>query len=165
MQLATGIDAARRHGIASGLSRVLADTHVLRLQTRETQRSVAGPMSSALRAMLGELHDELCAAEVELAARVRALGGAARAGSGEHARPSSARRGSATKSLVDAIGELLDAQDAAARTAARILALAEAAHDVPTSELLRRRTDDSEKNAWVLAFAGVGFLIARESAS
>lgn len=162
MQLAITIDAMRRQRIANGLSHILADTHGLRLQTRESEQRVEGPMSSALRAMLVEVHDELCAAEVELAAGVRSLGGAARAASGEHLRADSAGSEGRGQTIDDALGRLVERHERIARSATSTLKLAEAACDRQTCELLARRIEAHSKSAWMLALAGAAFLIARE---
>lgn len=162
MQLATTVDAVRRQGIANGLSHILTDTHGLRLKTLECQQSVEGPMSGALRVMLGELHDELCAAEAELAAGVRSLGGVARVASGEHRRAGSAPRGGSEQALDDMLRQLVDEHESVARSASHTLKLAGAARDRRSCELLERRADAHAKHAWMLAFASAAYLIGRE---
>ncbi len=161
MQLAT-IDAMRRQGIANELSHILTDTHGLRLRTRECQRTVEGPMSRALRVMLGELHDELCTAEAELAAGVRFVGGPARVVSGEHRRAGSSEKGGEAHTLDEVLGQLVDEHEKIARSASSTLKLAEAARDRRTCDLMVRRADAHAKHAWMLAFASAAFLIARE---
>jgi len=48
------------------------------------------------------------------------------------------------------VAELITGQEAAARTALSVLPLAEAANDQPTLDLLTRRLNIHEKNAWML---------------
>ncbi len=45
---------------------------------------------------------------------------------------------------------LIEAQEAAVRTARSVLPLAESADDQPTLDLLTQRMDVHEKNAWML---------------
>jgi starvation-inducible DNA-binding protein len=55
-----------------------------------------------------------------------------------------------TWDAIDPIAELIEGQEAVARTARSVLPLAEAANDQPTLDLLTQRLNIHEKNAWML---------------
>ena len=74
MELNIGIKAADRDAIATGLSRLLADSYTLYLKTHNYHWNVEGPMFSTLHQMFEEQYTELATAVDEIAERIRALG-------------------------------------------------------------------------------------------
>src|SRR5262247_3859576 len=69
-----GIGEKDRATIASGLSRLLADTYTLYLTTHNFHWNVTGPMFNTLHAMFEGHYTELAAAVDLIAERIRALG-------------------------------------------------------------------------------------------
>ena len=74
MNIDIGIDARQRENIASGLSKVLADTYTLYLKTHNFHWNVTGPMFQTLHLMFEQHYNELALAVDLIAERIRALG-------------------------------------------------------------------------------------------
>ena len=146
-----GISEADRTSIASGLSRLLADTYTLYLTTHNFHWNVTGPMFNTLHAMFMGQYTELWNAVDPIAERIRALGLPA---------PGSYKQFKALASLDDApenppnatqmIRILSKGHETVARTARGIFPVASGANDQPTADLLTQRLDSHEKTAWML---------------
>ena len=74
MQLNIGINERDREAIASGLSRLLADSYTLYLKTHNYHWNVTGPQFNTLHQMFENQYTELATAVDEIAERIRALG-------------------------------------------------------------------------------------------
>jgi len=74
----TGISAKDRASIAAGLSRLLADTHVLCLKTHNFHWNVEGPMFQTLHQMFIDQYTKAWNAIAPIAERIRALSAASR---------------------------------------------------------------------------------------
>lgn len=74
MDINIGIDAEDRTAIAAGLSRLLADSYTMYLQTHNFHWNVTGPMFSTLHTLFETQYTELATAVDEIAERIRALG-------------------------------------------------------------------------------------------
>ena len=74
MQIDIGIDDKDRKKIAEGLSRLLADSYSLYLQTHNFHWNVTGPMFQTLHAMFEVQYTELALAVDVVAERIRSLG-------------------------------------------------------------------------------------------
>ena len=74
MELNIGINEADRESIATGLSRLLADSYSLYLKTHNYHWNVEGPMFNTLHLMFETQYTELATAVDEIAERIRALG-------------------------------------------------------------------------------------------
>lgn len=79
MKIDIGIDAGDRETIATGLSRVLADTYTLYLKTHNFHWNVTGPMFQTLHLMFEQQYNELALAVDAIAERIRALASRRRA--------------------------------------------------------------------------------------
>ena len=73
MELNIGINAQDRQDIASGLSKLLADSYSLYLKTHNYHWNVTGPMFNSLHTMFEAQYDELALAVDEVAERIRHL--------------------------------------------------------------------------------------------
>ena len=82
----TGISDKDREKIASGLSRLLADTFTVYLKTHNFHWNVTGPMFNTLHLMFETQYNELWAATDPIAERIRSLGHAAPATYAEYSR-------------------------------------------------------------------------------
>src|SRR5574340_812407 len=74
MDIDIGIDQEDRARIAEGLSRLLADSYTLYLQTHNFHWNVTGPMFNTLHLMFEGQYTELALAVDLIAERIRALG-------------------------------------------------------------------------------------------
>jgi starvation-inducible DNA-binding protein len=146
-----GIGEKDRAAIASGLSRLLADTYTLYLTTHNFHWNVTGPMFNTLHTMFMAQYTELWNAVDPIAERIRSLG---------HAAPGSYAQFGQLASVPDApvtppkalamVKILVDGHEAVARTARSIFPLADKAGDEPTADLLTQRLTVHEQTAWML---------------
>jgi len=145
-----GIDEATRKEIATGLSRLLADTYSLYLKTHNFHWNVTGPMFQTLHLMFEQQYTELALAVDQVAERIRALGFPAPGTYSEYSRLSSIPETEGVPRSHDMIQLLVEGQEAVIRTARSIFSIAEAANDEPTADLLTQRMQIHEKTAWML---------------
>ena len=150
MKIDTGIPARQRAAIAHGLSRMLADTYLLYLKTHNFHWNVEGPMFQTLHTMFMEQYTEAWNAIDPIAERIRALGTYAPGTYKEYLRLGSIKETDGVPKAGKMIELLIASQEAVVRTARQVLPLAESASDQPTLDLLTRRMDVHEKNAWML---------------
>ena len=145
-----GIDATHRGQIATGLSKVLADTYTLYLKTHNFHWNVTGPMFQTLHLMFEAHYNELALAVDLVAERIRALGFPAPGTYKQFAALSSIREEDGIPKATDMIRLLVDGHEAVARTARAVFTTAEDANDQPTCDLLTQRMQVHEKTAWML---------------
>jgi starvation-inducible DNA-binding protein len=145
-----GISAKDRQTIAEGLSRLLADSYTLYLQSHNFHWNVTGPMFQTLHQLFMEHYTEQWQALDLIAERIRSLGHPAPGTYKEFARLSSIKEVEGTPSATDMIRILVAGQEAVAKTARSVFEAAEAANDQPTCDLLTQRMQVHEKNAWML---------------
>ena len=145
-----GLSAEARAEIAQGLARLLADSYVLYLKTHGFHWNVTGPMFNTLHAMFMEQYTEQWTALDLIAERIRSLGFAAPASYAEFARLASIEEEAGVPSAMDMVRQLVEAQEAVARTARHVMPVAQDAGDEPTADLLTQRLQVHEKTAWML---------------
>jgi starvation-inducible DNA-binding protein len=146
-----GISDKDRGAIATGLSRLLADTYTLYLTTHNFHWNVTGPMFNSLHQMFMQQYTELWNAADLIAERIRALG---------HVAPGSYAQYGQLTSLDDApikppaalemVRILVNGHEAVARTARALFPIADKAADEPTADLLTQRLSVHEQTAWML---------------
>lgn len=145
-----GIPAEQRQQIADGLGRVLADSTVLYAKTHGFHWNVTGPMFNTLHLMFMEQYTELWTALDEIAERIRALGHVAPFGGQTYSSLSSIPETEGVPTALAMVRELVEGHEAVARTIRQVFALADAASDQPTADLLTQRLQIHEKTAWML---------------
>ena len=150
MELNIGISAEDRSEIASGLSKLLADSYSLYLKTHNYHWNVEGPLFNTLHLMFEEHYTELATAVDDIAERIRALGVKAPGSYSAYSGMTSIAEASGTENAEEMIRELVVGQETVARTAREAIAAADAASDEPTADLLTQRMQIHEKNAWML---------------
>lgn len=150
MRIDIGIDEMDRKAIASGLSRLLADTYSLYLKTHYFHWNVTGPMFQTLHLMFETQYNELALAVDAIAERIRSLGEPAPGTYREFAKLSSIAESDGVPKAREMIAELVQAQEAVVRTARSVFPAAEAAYDEATADLLTQRIQLHEKTAWML---------------
>jgi starvation-inducible DNA-binding protein len=150
MSIDIGIDATTRHEIANGLSRVLADSYTLYLQTHNFHWNVTGPMFQALHVMFETQYTELALAVDAVAERIRSLGFPAPGTYAQFEQLSSIRQDNGVPDAQEMIRLLVAGHETVARTARQVFTVAEDASDQPTCDLLTQRMQVHEKTAWML---------------
>jgi len=145
-----GISKADRTEIAAGLSRLLADSYTLYLQTHNFHWNVTGPMFQTLHVMFETHYTELALAVDIIAERIRALGMHAPGTYAEFVRLSSIQEVSGVPKAVEMIRLLVNGHEAVVRTARSILPLVEKAADEASIDLLTQRMQLHEKTGWML---------------
>lgn len=145
-----GIAEADRLKIVEGLSHLLADTYTLYLKTHNFHWNVTGPMFQTLHTMFMVLYNEQWLAIDLVAERIRSLGSPAPGTYEDFARLTSIKPSSGLPSAREMISELVEGQQAVARTARKLFPIAEQGNDQPTCDLLTQRMQIHEKNAWML---------------
>jgi len=145
-----GISAKDRNTIAGGLSRLLADTYILYLKTHNFHWNVEWPMFQTLHVMFMDQYTEAWNAIDPIAERIRALGHYAPGTYKQYIKLATVKETEGVPRAERMIKNLIEGQEAVARTARSVLPLAEKANDQPTLDLLTQRLDIHEKNAWML---------------
>jgi len=145
-----GIKDKDRKAIADGLSHLLADTYTLYLKTHNFHWNVTGPMFNTLHLMFEAQYNELALAVDAIAERIRALGVPAPGSYADFGKLTSIKEAKGVPSATDMIKQLVEGQEAVARTARKIFPIAESANDEPTADLLTQRLQIHEKTAWML---------------
>jgi starvation-inducible DNA-binding protein len=145
-----GIAAGDRKAIADGLARLLADSYTLYLKTHNFHWNVTGPMFSTLHLMFETQYNELALAVDLVAERIRALGHPAPGSYAQFSTLSSVKEETSVPQANDMVRQLVDGQEAVARTAREVFPVAERAGDQVTMDLLTQRLQVHEKVAWML---------------
>ncbi len=150
MDIDIGIPTKERKKIAEGLSHLLADSYTLYLKTHNYHWNVTGPMFQTLHLMFETQYTELALAVDLIAERIRALGHVAPGSYAAFAKLSSIKEEAEIPEARKMIENLVKGNEAVSRTARKAFAVAEAANDQPTCDLLTQRMQVSEKTAWML---------------
>ena len=150
MKIDIGISDQDRQEIASGLSRLLADSYTLYLKTHNFHWNVTGPLFSTLHTLFEQQYTELAAAVDEIAERIRALGVIAPGSYRQFSELSTIQEETGNPSAEDMIRQLVEGQEAVVKTARSVFPVVEKANDEPTADLLTQRMQLHEKNAWML---------------
>jgi starvation-inducible DNA-binding protein len=145
-----GIAPKDRAVIAGGLSRLLADSYTLYLQSHNFHWNVTGPMFQTLHVLFMEHYTEIWNALDLIAERIRSLGLPAPGTYKEFTELASIKEVEGVPSATEMIRILVAGQEAVARTARKAFKAAEKANDQPTCDLLTQRLQVHEKNAWML---------------
>lgn len=150
MEINLGIPETNRQQIAEGLSRLLADTYTLYLQTHNFHWNVTGPMFNTLHLMFETQYNELALAVDLIAERIRSLGFPAPGTYQSFARLTSIAEVEGVPKAQDMLAILLKGQEAVVRTARSLFPLVDEVNDEATADLLTQRMQLHEKTAWML---------------
>lgn len=145
-----GISAKDREAVAHELSKMLADSYTLYLTTHNFHWNVTGPLFNTLHDMFMTQYTEQWQALDEIAERIRALGHYAPGTYAQYGKLASITAPTDVPEANDMVRFLVKGNEAVAKTARAALERAEEAKDAPTVDLLTRRLDIHEKNAWML---------------
>jgi starvation-inducible DNA-binding protein len=150
MQINIGIEDRDRARIAAGLSRLLADSYTLYLQTHNFHWNVTGPMFQTLHVMFETQYTELALAVDVIAERIRSLGYPAPGSYAEFVKLTSIKDATGVPKAEKMIRLLVEGQETVVRTARSLFPLVEKAGDEATADLLTQRIQLHEKTAWML---------------
>ncbi|NVK42415.1 MAG: DNA starvation/stationary phase protection protein [Oceanospirillaceae bacterium] len=145
-----GIPEADRKAIAEGLSRLLADSYTLYLQTHNFHWNVTGPQFRELHLMFEEHYNELAVAVDDIAERIRTLGAAAPGTYRAYAALSSIEEVEGVPAAKQMVALLTSGHEQVVRTCREVLKLAQGADDESTASLVSDRMRIHEKTAWML---------------
>ncbi len=145
-----GMDDKQRRAIATGLSKLLADTYTLYLKTHNFHWNVTGPQFNSLHLMFEAQYNELALAVDLIAERIRALGEPAPGSYSAYAALATIKEADGIPPAEEMVRILAADQLAVVRTARGVFPLADAANDEPTADLLTQRMQVHEKTAWML---------------
>ncbi len=145
-----GISEKDRAAVAHELSKMLADSYTLYLTTHNFHWNVTGPLFNTLHLMFMTQYTEEWQALDEIAERIRALGHYAPGSYKQYADLASIQAPEDVPDATEMIRILVVGNEAVAKTARAALKRGEQASDAPTVDLLTRRLDVHEKNAWML---------------
>lgn len=151
-----GTEEQRMKETVEGLSRLLADTHMLYLKTHNFHWNVTGPMFYTLHAMFEEQYTELWRASDLIAERIRALGFTAPGSYREFSKLTYLHEGEGVPTAEEMINQLVRDNETVARTARWTRSAARSAVDAPTEDLLIRRLMAHEKAVWMLRSLSAG---------
>ncbi len=145
-----GISEADRILIAQGLSRLLADSYTLYLQTHNFHWNVIGPQFRELHIMFEEHYMELATAVDEIAERIRTLGIQAPGTYKAFAELSSIEEVEGVPTAQEMLILLIKGHEQLVRTAREVLVVAQNANDESSASLVSDRMRLHEKTAWML---------------
>jgi len=145
-----GINEADRTEIAAKLSRLLADSYTLYLQTHNFHWNVTGPMFQTLHVMFETHYTELALAVDVIAERIRSLGMHAPGTYAEFLSLSSIKEVDGVPKAKEMIQLLVLGHEAVVRTARSVFPVVEKAADEASADLLTQRIQLHEKTAWML---------------
>ncbi len=145
-----GINESDRLDIATGLSRLLADSYTLYLKTHYYHWNVTGPMFNTLHLMFETQYNELALAVDLIAERIRALGVYAPGTYKEFAKLTVIAEDADVPKAQEMIKNLVAGQEAVVRTARSLFSVVEKANDEASADLLTQRIQLHEKTAWML---------------
>jgi starvation-inducible DNA-binding protein len=150
MNINIGLDHQQRKDIAHGLAGLLADSYTLYLKTHNFHWNVTGPMFQTLHLLFEQQYTELASAVDEIAERIRALDFPAPGSYAEFSKLTKIKEAAKIPSANEMITQLVQDQELLIHTARELFPLVEKAQDQATLDLLTRRIQIHEKNAWML---------------
>ena len=136
--------------IAKALSEALADSFTLYLKTLGVHWNVVGAAFYSLHKLTEAQYEDLDAANDMIAERIRALGHMAPASFADFAKFSVLDSSETLSSADDMIQSLIADNESASKRMREFVAIASAADDVFTADMLTARIGKHEQNAWML---------------
>jgi starvation-inducible DNA-binding protein len=150
MEINIGISGEHKEQIAKGLSKLLADSYMLYLQTHNYHWNVTGKLFHSLHALFEEQYSELAEAIDVIAERIRVLGYRAPGTFMEFNELTSIVEDTDQPDALEMVKRLAESNEAVLRTAREVLPYCDKADDEATLDLLTHRLDVHSKSAWML---------------
>lgn len=145
-----GLERNAREEVASGLSKLLADTFAIYLKTHGYHWNVVGPNFGALHALLEEQYNETWQAVDQIAERIRALGAQAPQGYRTFSNLSGVQDGNPDQPWEGMLKDLIADHERFVADARAVRAKVDKATDDATTSLIDDRVLAHEKHAWML---------------
>ncbi|NMH60119.1 Dps family protein [Alteromonas ponticola] len=145
-----GISEGDRNQVADGLSRLLADSYTLYLQTHNFHWNVVGPKFRDLHMMFEEHYTELAVAVDDIAERIRTLDVPAPGTYKAFAELSSIEEVEGVPEATEMVILLTHGHEQVVKTCRKVLKMAQEADDESTVALVSDRMRVHEKTAWML---------------
>ena len=150
-QIDIGISDSDRQKIAEGLSKLLADTYTLYLNTHNFHWNVTGPMFNTLHLMFMDQYTELWNSVDVIAERIRALDQFAIGSYKDFSQYSSVKDApSIPPKAKEMVALLVVGHETVIKTIRSIYGLVGTASDQATEDMLTQRINVHEKTAWML---------------
>jgi len=148
----TGLAKKDREVITEGLAHLLADSYTLYLKTHNFHWNVTGPQFNSLHLLFETQYTELADAVDEIAERIRALDFPTPASYAEFSKLTSIKEaaGRNPPKAEQMLEQLVKDHEIVIHTARTLFPQVEKAGDQATVDLLTRRIEIHEKNAWML---------------
>jgi starvation-inducible DNA-binding protein len=145
-----GISAAHREKNALALSKLLADTYTLYLQTHGFHWNVQGPMFNTLHLMFMDQYSELWTALDAIAERIRALDHFAPGSYSQLIKLTSIKDVPDKPNAIQMIGVLVAGHETIAKNIRGMFKTIDESADQSSADLLTQRLQIHEKTAWML---------------
>ena len=145
-----GITAEDRRAVSDALSKLMADTYSLYLQTHNFHWNVEGPMFNTLHLMFETQYNELWTAVDTIAERIRSLGFHAPGTYRQLGELSSIDEVTGVPEAMAMVGYLVKGHEAVTRTARTAFQITDKAGDESSADMLTQRLQVHEKTAWML---------------
>ncbi len=145
-----GISPAHREKNALALSKLLADTYTLYLQTHGFHWNVQGPMFNTLHLMFMDQYTELWTALDAIAERIRALDHFAPGSYAQLIKLTSIKDAPAKPDAMAMIRVLVAGHETIAKNIRGMFKAIDASADESSADLLTQRLQIHEKTAWML---------------
>lgn len=139
-----------KNELISVLREVLANSYTLYTKTQNFHWNVKGPMFSSLHTLFEEQYTELATAIDEIAERIRSLGEYAPGSFQAYLELTSVKEASEELNAEEMLKSLIDDQTILRKVVGKGIGVASELNDDVTADLLIRRADIHEKNAWML---------------
>ena len=139
-----------KEALADQLAQTLADSYTLYLQTHNFHWNVTGPMFNSLHTLFETQYTELATAVDEIAERIRTLGYPAPGTYQAFAGRTRIEEVDGVRSAEEMLERLIAGQQVVVESSRAALETAGDISDQASEDLMVRRIDVHEKNAWML---------------
>lgn len=146
----TGFQSDNRQQLAEGLSRLLANTYVLRLKTQNFHWNVTGPLFYSLHELFEKQYSEMTPAIDAIAERIRAIGRYAPGSFFDFSSLSFLSEESGAPSANEMLIALQSDNEAIAHYIETLVGVAREANSSVSEDLLIQRLSVHEENIWML---------------
>lgn len=150
MEVHTGLTDVARSRVSEDLMTLLADTYALYLKTQNFHWNVTGHEFFSLHVLFQKQYEELAENIDEVAERIRALGLYVEASFSSFKEHTAISEETKTKTAKEMIQELVFCHEIVIRSSRNLSEIAEGEKDAATVDLLGRKLNMHEKQAWML---------------
>lgn len=145
-----GISEQSRKKIASGLTKILADTYALYLKTQHYHWNLRGLEFYSLHLLFEKQYKALAEAVDLIAERIKTLGYPVTATFTEFAKTTSIEEDAGIPEIQDMLQALIKGHETVVKTTRAVIPDCEDVNDQGTVDLLSKRLEAQEKDIWML---------------